>query len=702
MNLGVVTPLLKGYGGSEIYLLECLKRWQDEADITLYSPAINKKLLREFGIGRSVKTVQLLNPPKRRDRFGLLEEIVLLPRIWEQQLARHDLYFLYLFPTQMIRRHPSVWFAAEPPRMLYDLRYHSNARDGQATVHFYPKLSYDTMRVSELDVLLHVIERIDSEPRFDRLVTNSRITGQYIENVYGRKADAVAYPGIERVDRFAPPPTFDRVLHVGRLWRHKRVDLVLKAMAIARSPIVLTVVGRGPEEPGLRRLTRELGLEKKVVFRGNVSMAERERLYRESTCCVYAAVREPFGMVPLEAAAAGRPVVATIGGGYTEVLNDDAALFVPGDEGAIAQAIHRLMSNPRLAMKMGRAGQKIVARYTWDRTAETLMKLFRETRSTASGRSRRARPQRTQLGAHYYPWYRAGKSPSHWNENREFAAVTDPPLGGPYTSSSRTVIRRHLKQASRAGLDFLVVNWHVDFRGPRSLEVEATRRLLEEIERARLPMKICLLLAFNAEDPEVIRSTIRKARNEFMKQAGYLRHGRKPVLWLLLNDPFQGFLYHHRADLQQLTRGVHPVATGSIVYNKFVPRLLREFFSGWCLYSPLEVGDRKSWEVIWRESYHDFVEDRGRIRAFTICPGYDDSRLTAPDRKDNPYRRIPRRGSKTYELMGDVALSLEPRPDYVVVTSFNEFHENTHIEPSARFGDKFLKATRELRDRFCE
>lgn len=202
MNLGVVTPLLKGYGGSEIYLLECLKRWQDEADITLYSPAINKKLLREFGIGRSVKTVQLLNPPKRRDRFGLLEEIVLLPRIWEQQLARHDLYFLYLFPTQMIRRHPSVWFAAEPPRMLYDLRYHSNARDGQATVHFYPKLSYDTMRVSELDVLLHMIERIDSEPRFDRLVTNSRITGQYIENVYGRKADAgispSTYPSFRR------------------------------------------------------------------------------------------------------------------------------------------------------------------------------------------------------------------------------------------------------------------------------------------------------------------------------------------------------------------------------------------------------------------------------------------------------------------------------------------------------------------------
>ena len=136
--------------------------------------------------------------------------------------------------------------------------------------------------------------------------------------------------------------------------------------------------------------------------------------------------------------------------------------------------------------------------------------------------------------------------------------MTDPPAGGPYTSTSRAVIRRHLKQMTRAGVDFVVVNWHVDFRGPARLEVEATRRLMEEIERARLPMKICLLLAFNAEDPEVIRSTIRKARREFMKEDAYLEHGGQPVLWLLLNDPFRGFLFHYRADLEKLTRGLQP------------------------------------------------------------------------------------------------------------------------------------------------
>src|SRR5213592_2632142 len=114
MNLGVVTPQLANYGGSEIYLLECLKRWQQEVDITLYAGSVNKRLLEEFGIRRDVKTVVLPSKIAGRAQHGLLEESLILPHVWEQQLGHHDLYFLYLFPTQMIRRRPSVWFAAEP------------------------------------------------------------------------------------------------------------------------------------------------------------------------------------------------------------------------------------------------------------------------------------------------------------------------------------------------------------------------------------------------------------------------------------------------------------------------------------------------------------------------------------------------------------------------------------------------------------
>lgn len=56
-------------------------------------------------------------------------------------------------------------------------------------------------------------------------------------------------------------------------------------------------------------------------------------------------------------------------------------------------------------------------------------------------------------------------------------------------------------------------------------------------------------------------------------------------------------------------------------------------------------------------------------------------------------------GLKTYERMQNSALGLNPAPHYVVVTSFNEFHENTHIEPSEKYGDLYLKSTKAFKEK---
>lgn len=702
MDIAIVTSQLSGYGGSEIYLLECLRRWQSEADVTVYTPSFNRALFKEFGIGARVKVVELPAASCKDDRYDLFEEIVVMPRLWEQQIGQHDLYFLYLMPMQMIRRHPSVWFAAEPCRMIYDLRQHPDSGEGEIEVHFYPKLSYDQILPEHLEVLLQAIERIDAKSDFDRLVVNSMATGRYVENIYGRTADAVAYPGTTLPDDTTPPDTFDKVLCVGRLWKHKRVDLALKALALTNSPNQLILAGEGPELPRLKELADQLDLSDKVVFAGEVSMAERERLYSEATCCVYTAVREPFGMVPLEAAAAGRPVVATAGGGYAEILDDTSALFVPAYEGAIARGIHELMSNPRRAMKMGRAGRRIAAQHSWDRTARTLMDVFRETvesppRGTKVAASRKSVDP--QLGAHYYPWYRAGDEPLHWNENTVHSGVTDFPSRGPYSSTNPTVAERHLRDAAKAGVDFFVVNLQVDFRGLDPVELEATSTLFDVAERLDHPVELAILLAFNTEDPKVILRAIRKVKRAFLSRPAYHRREDTPFLWFFFNDPFQGFFYHHYRELASLCRGVHPVATGSVRFHKFMPELLAGFFKGWSFYSPLEAAPPKLRRGLWEQSYRDFGEEENKLRFFTISPGFDDTHLTDAARGEHKIRRVPRRGTQTYELMQRAAAQLQPRADYVVVTSFNEFHENTHIEPSKKFGRKFLTSTRRFKDR---
>ncbi len=409
------------YGGSEVYLLECMRRWQEVMDITLYTPLYRRELMEEFDVQRRVKVVKL--PGGRTGRDAFFYNTVVLPRVWEQMIEPHDLYFLYLFPTHFIQRRPSVWFAAEPLRTLYDLRREHHGTE-KVSIHLYPKMSYDRVNVSELDVLLHLIETIDSSAGIDRLATNSRTTGEYLRTVYGRAPDKVVYPGVRLPESVSPPSLSDPLLFVGNLWQHKRVDLVIKALA--RLPNgSLRIVGEGPEKQNLRRLARGLGLDGRVVFGGRVNQNALSDVYAQSSICVYTPQREPFGMVPLEAAAAGRPVIATEGGGYSEVLNDSCARFVPANPEKIADSIATLLDDPGLACRMGVAGREIAANHSWDRTATELLDLFGETVSR-----RVARPRHPLLGAHYYPWYRTDDQPQHWNENLEFAAVTDPPLCG--------------------------------------------------------------------------------------------------------------------------------------------------------------------------------------------------------------------------------------------------------------------------------
>ena len=108
-SLGIITEQLQNYGGSEIYLLECLRRWQRELDAVVYTTQFNPRLFAEFGIDENhVKVCMLDQIQSDKSRFRLLDELVIGPRLWERQIGQHDLYFHYLFPTQFIRKHHVV------------------------------------------------------------------------------------------------------------------------------------------------------------------------------------------------------------------------------------------------------------------------------------------------------------------------------------------------------------------------------------------------------------------------------------------------------------------------------------------------------------------------------------------------------------------------------------------------------------------
>jgi glycosyltransferase involved in cell wall biosynthesis len=174
----------------------------------------------------------------------------------------------------------------------------------------------------------------------------------------------VVYSGIEPARFRTPggphPERWEgRLLYVGRLDPRKGIDTALRALA-ALPGATLSVIGRGPdaERDRLGRLAGQLGVEDRVTF-GEAERSELAAVYAAADALVFPSEwQEPFGLVPLEAMAAGVPVVATADGGSAEFLVDgqNCLVFPPGDDAALVAAIGRLAGDAELRRALVEAG----------------------------------------------------------------------------------------------------------------------------------------------------------------------------------------------------------------------------------------------------------------------------------------------------------------------------------------------------------
>jgi len=152
-----------------------------------------------------------------------------------------------------------------------------------------------------------------------------------------------------------------RLLCVGRLIPIKGHIVLLRAFAEARKQVAglqLDIAGRGPLEPALRALARELGVADSVRFLGQVSPIQ-EAIER-SAMVVVPSMGEGFGMVALEAMERSRPVIAAAIGGLGElVVHGETGLLVePGVAEPLERAIVELATDLGRAAEMGRVGRK--------------------------------------------------------------------------------------------------------------------------------------------------------------------------------------------------------------------------------------------------------------------------------------------------------------------------------------------------------
>lgn len=175
------------------------------------------------------------------------------------------------------------------------------------------------------------------------------------------------------------------VLAVGRLQRVKGFDLLVRAFAEAAATTLiaddvrLRIGGDGPEEGALRALADELGVGDRVDLPGRLDRRQVVAEMARATVVVVPSRAESFGITVLEAWRAGAPVVATTRGGPPEFVTDGGTglLVDPTDTRALAAALGRLLADPDLRGRLGRAGAALVAtEYSWERVADRYERLY--------------------------------------------------------------------------------------------------------------------------------------------------------------------------------------------------------------------------------------------------------------------------------------------------------------------------------------
>ncbi|MEU3552870.1 glycosyltransferase family 4 protein [Streptomyces fragilis] len=191
-------------------------------------------------------------------------------------------------------------------------------------------------------------------------------------------------------DLFSPDASVAKV--PGRIVTTSSADVPLKGLVFLVEALAklrteqphahLVVVGKRAEDGPVAQAIEHYGLEDAVEFVKGISDAELVDLVRSAEVACVPSLYEGFSLPAAEAMATGTPLVATTGGAIPEVAGPDGETCLavpPGDPGALAAALGRLLDDPQLRARLGAAGRaRVLERFTWKRAAEGTVAHYRE------------------------------------------------------------------------------------------------------------------------------------------------------------------------------------------------------------------------------------------------------------------------------------------------------------------------------------
>ncbi|HYY44558.1 MAG TPA: glycosyltransferase family 4 protein [Actinomycetota bacterium] len=222
--------------------------------------------------------------------------------------------------------------------------------------------------------------------RLDVRTTVSEAARQLISRYF--PGDYLITPNGVHSSRFCDAAPLDlgtgrKILFLSRIEERKGLDILIKAVAsLGDLGVTLVVAGDGPERKSCRAMARRMGVS--VRFLGRVDEEVKPRLYR--SCEIYCAPAlsgESFGIVLLEAMAAGAPVVCSSLDGFRSVAKGAAVFVPPGDHRALARALRAVLTSEREIERMRAASLRKAAMFDWDRLAAGVEAVYEKAARTA-------------------------------------------------------------------------------------------------------------------------------------------------------------------------------------------------------------------------------------------------------------------------------------------------------------------------------
>lgn len=294
----------------------------------------------------------------------------------------------------------------------------------------------------------------------------------------------------------------------------------------------------------------------------------------------------------------------------------------------------------------------------------------------------------------YYPWYGTPDGPGgagrtvHWRRidaaNKDIEASTNYPVLGAYDSHDPKLLDQHCRWAERARIDTFIVSWW----GHNSYSDRAMDKILTSCLRHGMRACIYYETVPKPQMPETAADDIIKVLNKYGKHPAHLKIDGKPVV----------FVYGRALKQLSLTGWQKVIEIVNKKHEEGVTAIGDQFsygaarvFDGVHKYNTagllrgMSPADVRKWAPGTYESWARLADQAGSISTLTVIPGYDDTKIRKPGLAVDRYE------TELYRVQWQEAIKADP--DWILITSFNEWHEGSEIEPSLEYQKQYLDLT---------